>query len=122
MSVRVVESDDGDIGLLVDTETERPIPMQCFADGSEAHNFLTWFAANHGQSLADLLDDVKRGTVTMGNALALVEVARALWTEIRCDACGDTGCECPECGRSCAEKHAARCSEGAAFDADMRGQ
>ena len=96
--VLTVESDDDVYGLLVNTETETPVPVPLFAGGPDAAKDFLEFArltmrGDHLESLtAPLWDRIHDA-----------------WLRAACSACWRRDCTCLSCGLQCDVAHAEGC-------------
>jgi hypothetical protein len=95
---------DADVGraLLMDSVTERPLPMHSFETREGADDFVAWCMEAHG-------DPRKVGEMTLD--LYVQE-----WRGLVCRACWERDCACPGCGNRCSRTCPAECS----FDREVK--
>jgi hypothetical protein len=95
-----VESDDDVYGLLIDTVTERPVPVPLFAGGPDAAKDFLEFArlAMNGDHLETL-------------KAPLWDRIHDAWLRAACSACWRRDCACPWCGCQCDVGHTVDCRE-----------
>lgn len=111
MTIRILEGEwaggPGERAVLVDSVTEKPLPLPMFECADDARNFLARFESQHGSPLVV--------------PVAMLDLAHTLWVKTRCMACYEIDCSCKYCGAPCHEPCAKQCRAGADLAADMRG-